>query len=112
MSYQIKTLSRFDRQAKRLAKKHSSIGRDLAHLAATLLEDPTQGISLGQSCYKIRLRIVSKGKGKSGGARVITCVFAVTSEVYLLSIYDKAEQDSITDAELLALINEIPTLNF
>lgn len=52
--------------------------------------------------------MASKGQGKSGGARVITCVFAVSAEVYLLAIYDKAEQNTITDVELLALVQEIP----
>ena len=112
MSYQVKTLKTFDRQAKRLVKKYRSIGSDLALLAAELSNDPMQGISLGHNCYKIRLRIASKGQGKSGGARVITCVLAIKAEVYLLSIYDKSEHDSISDAELLALVAEIPTSDF
>ncbi len=111
MSYRIKTLERFDRQIKRLAKKHSSLSKDLGLLVASLSDDPTQGTSLGHNCYKIRLRIASKGKGKSGGARVITCVLAVAAEVYLLSIYDKSEQEAISDVELLALVNEIPSIN-
>ncbi|OGX92186.1 type II toxin-antitoxin system RelE/ParE family toxin [Hymenobacter coccineus] len=111
MSCQIKTLDCFDRQAKRLARKHSSLSNDLGQLVAALRIDPTQGTSLGHGCYKIRLRIASKDKGKSGGVRVITCVVSVAAEVYLLSIYDKSEQASISDAELLALASEIPTIN-
>lgn len=111
MSYRIKTLEHFDRQIKRLAKKHSSLSKDLGQLVASLSADPAQGTSLGHNCYKIRLRVASKGKGKSGGARVITCVLAVAAEVYLLSIYDKSEQGAISDAELLALVNEIPSIN-
>ncbi len=107
MSYSIKTIKPFDRQAKRLVKKYSSLKTELRELVAALASDPTQGSSLGRNCYKVRLRVASKGQGKSGGARVITCVFAVSTEVYLLAIYDKAEQNTITDAELLALVQEI-----
>jgi hypothetical protein len=111
VSYSIKTIASFDRQARRLAKKHASLGQDLTELVLALRATPTQGTSLGHNCYKIRLRIASKGKGKSGGARVITCVLTVATEVYLLAIYDKSAQDSISDAELLALVAEIPDIN-
>ena len=53
----------------------------------------------------MRLAIASKGKGKSGGARVITCVKIVKSVVYLLAIYDKSERETISDAELKQLID-------
>ncbi|WP_229725457.1 type II toxin-antitoxin system RelE/ParE family toxin [Hymenobacter baengnokdamensis] len=94
---------------KRLLKKYPSLRQEMDGLLDSLELNPTQGTSLGRNCYKIRLRIASKGRGKSGGARVITCVVAVSTEVYLLAVYDKSEQDSITDADLLALVQEIPT---
>jgi hypothetical protein len=56
---------------------------------------------------KIRLKISSKNKGKSGGGRVITCVRIVDEVIYLLSIYDKSEKESLTDSELDALLSEI-----
>jgi hypothetical protein len=62
---------------------------------------------LGRDCYKIRIAIASKGKGKSGGARVITCVVVMEKEVYLLYIYDKSEQSDISDKELLQLLDYI-----
>jgi mRNA-degrading endonuclease RelE of RelBE toxin-antitoxin system len=54
------------------------------------------------------LAIASKGKGKSGGARIITYVYVDGKIVYLLSIYDKSEQSYITDKKLKALIALIP----
>ena len=39
-----------------------------------MLETPGQGTPLGHDAYKIRLKITSKEKGKSGGARVISLV--------------------------------------
>ena len=62
----------------------------------------------GNHCYKIRLAITSKGKGKSGGARVITYVQVVHHSVYLLAIYDKAEQADIEDNDLKNLLKLIP----
>jgi hypothetical protein len=62
------------------------------------------GTSLGRDCYKIRLSISSKGKGKSGGARIITYVRVVKNRVYLMDIYDKSEQANISEKELIELI--------
>ncbi|MEZ0611082.1 hypothetical protein ACAW74_21390 [Fibrella sp. WM1] len=57
----------------------------------------------------MRLGIRSKGKGKRGGARVITCVKVVAETVYLVSIYDKSEQADISDNTLDELLAELPT---
>ncbi len=62
----------------------------------SLLENPIKGVDLGQGCFKIRLAIKSKGKGKAGGARVITCITFIQETVYLLSIYDKSETETIS----------------
>lgn len=67
-------------------------------------EEPKQGQPLGKDCYKIRMAITSKGKGKSGGSRVITCVKIVAGSVFLLSIYDKGDKESISDKELDSLL--------
>jgi hypothetical protein len=50
------------------------------------------------------LAIASKGKGKSGVARVITCVKIVNITVFLLTIFDKSEQENIPDKELQELL--------
>ncbi|KAA1292768.1 hypothetical protein C4X99_04680 [Leptospira interrogans serovar Geyaweera] len=64
-------------------------------------------IPIGQNCYKIRIPIASKGKGKSGGARVISCIFLIDKVVSLLSIYDKSEKENISDKDLEKAIREI-----
>lgn len=43
----------------------------------------------------------------SRGARVITYVHVVGETIYLLSIYDKAEQDSLDDQDLNELLGEV-----
>lgn len=108
MSYNIIGVPTFKKQLKRLGKKYSSLKKDLLELFELLETEPTQGISLGRNCYKIRVAITSKGKGKSGGARVIT-KFAITdATIYLLSIYDKSEKDNLDDKELDDLLKNIP----
>jgi hypothetical protein len=73
-----------------------------------LEENPTQGTSLGRNCYKIRLAISSKGKGKSGGARLITNFVIADDTIYLLSIYDKSDKENLTDKELDELLKYVP----
>jgi mRNA-degrading endonuclease RelE of RelBE toxin-antitoxin system len=107
MSYKVVTIPPFDRQLKRLAKKYQSIKTDLAELGRQLADNPGMGTLLGQDCYKIRLAISSKGKGKSGGARIITHVYVDGDTIYLLAIYDKSEQDNISDKELGELLSFI-----
>ncbi|MEO8944818.1 MAG: hypothetical protein ABI297_09475 [Ginsengibacter sp.] len=108
MSFNIIAIPAFKKQLKRLVKKYPSLKKDLEFLFDLLEKNPTQGTSLGRNCYKIRLAITSKGKGKSGGARIITNFVFIDATVYLLSIYDKSEKDSLTDKELIELLNNIP----
>jgi len=49
----------------------------------------------------------AKDKGKSGGARVITYYYIHGNTVYLLSIYDKGEQENISEEKIAALLQGI-----
>ena len=73
-----------------------------------LRENPIKGTAIGKRCYKVRLAIKSKGKGKSGGARVITNYVVSNKVVYLLSIYDKSHKESLSNRELEELLQFIP----
>jgi mRNA-degrading endonuclease RelE of RelBE toxin-antitoxin system len=107
MSFAVDTTKGFEREAKRLMKRYVSLHHDIGELIDSLEQQPHQGDSIGHGCYKVRLAIRSKGKGKSGGARVISCVVAVRETVYLLSIYDKSEQESLSDTRLKVLLAEL-----
>jgi len=85
---------------KRLKKRHKSLETDFEQLLASLLLDPMQGVELEGGARKVRLAITSKGRGKSGGARVIIRVRIVADELQLLYIYDKADFNNINDAYL------------
>lgn len=107
MSYNIIPIPVFQKQAKRLTKKFPSLKKELIAFRKSLINDPTQGTSIGNGCYKVRLAIESKGKGKSGGARVITHVHVEGENIFLLTIYDKSEKENISDKELKTLLSFI-----
>lgn len=94
----------FRRDFKELSKKHTSLAKDVAQLIDALTLDPIQGESLGKNRYKVRLKITSKGKGKSGGGRVVTCVEIQEDEVCLLTMYDKSDIENVNDAFLDDLV--------
>lgn len=108
MNYKVQVGAVFKKQAKRLLGKYPSLKAELQVLVSSLEAGATQGESLGNNCFKIRLAIASKGKGKSGGARVITHIRVVKNVVVLLAIYDKSEQENITDQQIKVLLNHLP----
>jgi len=110
MNYNIIPTDNFIKEVKKLAKKYRSIKKDLEKLRKSLVEDPTLGTHLGNNAYKLRMAITSKGKGKSGGARVITYVYVQEETVFLMSVYDKSEKDNISDAKIKAIIEKIQRL--
>ncbi len=108
MNFKAVPTPNFARELKPLLKKYPSLKAELRELETQLEKDPWIGAPLGSGCYKIRLAIESKNKGKSGGARVITCVISVDEKVYLISIYDKSDQADINPGEIERLIKGLP----
>jgi mRNA-degrading endonuclease RelE of RelBE toxin-antitoxin system len=104
MSYSIIPTEKFIKEAKKLKKKYGSLKNELLDLDAKLSTDPTLGTPLGNNTFKIRIAIKSKGKGKSGGARIITYTITENLEVYLLTIYDKSELSNIGDEVISRII--------
>ena len=100
MNYKILATSEFTKEIKHLSKKYSSLPKDFEIFIKQLSQDPLLGTQIGKNCYKVRLAISSKGKGKSGGARIITYIQIVAETVVLISIYGKPEKTTITDKEI------------
>ena len=108
MSYEVIATQRFRRDIKALVKKYPSLKKEYEELINNLSENPQlYGTSLGNNCYKIRVAIASKGKGKSGGARVITHIVVKDKIVFLLTMYDKSEKEAISDKEIQELLNQL-----
>ena len=88
----------FAKEAKRLAKKYSSFKQDYKNLLESIKNNPLQGDEITKNIRKIRMAIKAKGKGKSGGARVIT--FNVLTDVenghvVFLLLYDKEDASTV-----------------
>lgn len=106
MSFEIELTDHFKKEAKKLLKKYRSLKTELETLGEELSKNPTIGIPLGHDVYKVRLAITSKGRGKSGGARVITFLKVVKEKVYLVSIYDKGQLDNLTKDQIIELLKK------
>lgn len=109
MNCRIELTEIFLRRMKMLAKRYKSLKQDLERLQAELRENPYMGADMGNRLHKVCLAIASKGKGKRGGARVITYTLSVQAdevEITLLTIYDKSDQESISDRELQYIMRE------
>ena len=107
MSCKITYTPDFAKQMKRLSKRYKSLKEDYLKLLCDLRANPLLGTDLGRHLRKVRMSIASKGKGKSGGARVITYTLIIAetdNEIKLLTIYDKSERENLTDNELLDLM--------
>jgi len=100
----------FENKYKRLAKKFPSLSIELQKLGEELILNPKLGTPLGGSLYKIRLSSKEKSRGKSGGFRVITYLIKEandSSEIYLITIYDKSEEETIPKNLLIKLVKSI-----
>ena len=104
-------LDEFERGAKALRKKYPSFESDFDTFLNELEANPYSGESLGQHTYKNRMAIASKGKGKSGGARVLTYNLQQQSEdevlITLMTIYDKSDIENVSDAYIRRLVQQI-----
>ncbi len=99
----------FTKEAKRLCKKFKSLKGEIFTLMDSLKIEPKQGTYLGSGLFKIRLASQSKGKGKSGGFRVVTYYIVETKEVqtvYLVTIFDKSEEENISKTILEELVKK------
>jgi len=109
MRVTIETSKSFKRELKRFCKHYASFVGDYERLLQEITANPQLGTDLGGGIRKIRMQISSKGKGKSGGARVISVsVYAAVdaATVNLLYIYDKAERESISRKEIEELMRQ------
>jgi len=106
MNLNIKTLSCFEKDVKRLFKKYKQLQNDLKILNKELLENPKSGIELGNRCYKIKLANSSIPTGKSGGFRIIYYYIDTNENLYLMSMYSKSELENIDEKIILTILKE------
>lgn len=110
MANQIIPTPLFESKYKRFKKKFPSIENEMVDLMMELEENPIKGISLGSGLYKIRVANEDKGKGKSGGFRLITYLLKSSLEgidIYLITLYDKSEDSTIKKSSLQKLVKQM-----
>lgn len=98
MNWRIDFTAEFFRGAKILKKRYKSFMNDLEDFKESIMRNPFQGAELVPGIRKIRFPIASKGKGKSGGARVITLTYYVSKtegRIHFLIIYDKSDAGAV-----------------
>ncbi|MBP7535232.1 MAG: hypothetical protein KA783_12350 [Chitinophagales bacterium] len=121
MNYNIFVIDNFKKEAKPLLKKYPSLRNELEALQEQLLENPRMGVKITENMYKIRLAVKSKGRGKSGGMRVLTYVWEILTKleededksettIFLAAIYDKSEEENISNKDIERIIDEIKDL--
>lgn len=112
MNFKVKTVPNFEKEAKKISKKHRGIKSDLLNLIHDLEINPELGAHLGQNIYKIRLSISGTNKGKSGGARIITYVVIIDKIVYLAEIYLKSDHSTVNIEDVIQRLKDAGIIDF
>lgn len=107
MITEIRFSEEFQKSFKRLKKRYHSLPDDFKDLLLSLQADPYQGAELHNGMRKVRLSIASKGKGKSGGGRVIIRLTIEDTRLSFLYIYDKSDMSNVSEQFLDYLIKEV-----
>lgn len=110
MNFEIIPTPDFEKSFKALAKRHRSLKQDFREFSEELKQNPFQGDELIPGVRKIRMAIKSKGRGKSGGARVITYTVVTMEEsgdVFLIDIYDKNDYSTVDLSILQKIIKQL-----
>ena len=110
MNWTIDFTTEFSKGAKVLKKRYKGFKDDLEDFKDSIMKNPFQGAELVPGIRKVRMAIASKGKGKSGGARVITLTYYVSEEegkIHFLIIYDKSDADTIDVKVVQRYVSEL-----
>ena len=100
------TVSRFDKEVKKLSKKYNLIKEDLNNFVVDFDNIHKEATSIKNNLYKVRLSNSNKNKGKRAGYRIYYYL-QINDTVYLLIIYDKLQIESINENTLNQYIEEL-----
>lgn len=91
----------FERQVKRFRVTRNELGRIITELE----QNPQQGDLIPGSGGARKVRFPGRGKGKSGGYRVVTALvsFQAADTLYLLAIYAKSDKVNLSGSETNSL---------
>ena len=83
----------------RRAKQVGLSEEERANIIEKLAAQPDLGDEIAGTGGMRKLRVAAKGKGKSGGYRVITFFSGPLMPVFLVTVYAKSQKDDITEKE-------------
>ncbi len=93
---------------KRLLKKYRTLKQDLLKVMDEIQESPSEvGVPLFATVRKMRMAISAKGRGKSGGARLILSLYQQEGIVFFLFIYDKNEMENVSDEFIKEILKDM-----
>lgn len=101
-------LPTFTRNIRVLIKKYRNILKDIQPIIEQLENGEILGEQLSGVDYpvfKLRIKNSDNQKGKSGGYRLIY-YFKTNSNIFLLTLYSKSEQDDVMAGDLRDIIQE------
>jgi len=79
-------------------------------IVSFIAANPTAGVLVPGTGGARKIRFAGRGKGKSGGYRVVTYFAAVDIPVFLLAIINKGERANLSKAEQNALRKELSAI--
>ena len=85
------------------AQKAGLSDDEVAWIAETIARNPQAGDAIRGSGGCRKVRVAGRGKGKSGGYRLITFFSGPSIPVYLLTVYSKSDMDNLSGAHVNAL---------
>ncbi len=110
MTFEVVFTDPFTRKLKKLKKKYPHIKNDLEPLLEEMENGRVPGDpipELFQKVYKVRCASSDMKRGKSGGYRIIYYLEVEDGNIYLLTIYAKAKQESISVGLILEILKEL-----
>jgi len=87
----------------RSAKKLGMTQEEREEVIDMIAANPSLGDEISGTGGMRKVRIAAKGKGKSGGYRLITFFSGTEIPVFLVTIYTKSQKSTITDKEKSSL---------
>ena len=73
--------------------------QEVERIVNILAENPKAGVEMPGTGGCRKLRIAGRGKGKSGGHRIITFFSGEIMPVFLITVFSKSERANLTKAE-------------
>jgi hypothetical protein len=87
----------------RTAAQEGMTEEEMADAVDTVAADPTAGDLLVGGGGLRKLRIAGKGRGKSGGYRIVTYYADERTPVFLMSVLSKGSRANFSKAQVAAL---------